>query len=114
MGRRARPTKVPVLRPCPGCGIGLEDGRGPHGLVFHECRPQVEDDDLTLEGVRRRLHRAILERASTASPKELAELYRSLGDQQPRGKRSSGDEPPGGADAMLRWLNREAAARRAG
>jgi hypothetical protein len=111
MGRRARkPLKLPVLRPCPTCLLSIEEGAGPNGLAHHECRAPVEDD-LSLEGVRRRLHRAILERASTASAKELAELYRSLGEVQKPGRGESGHQS---SDDLLRWLNREAAARKAG
>lgn len=36
---KGRPA-LPSLKPCPGCGLGLQRGRGPHGLAFHECREQ--------------------------------------------------------------------------
>lgn len=32
-----KPVVQPVLHTCPGCGLGMPRGRGPHGLVWHEC-----------------------------------------------------------------------------
>lgn len=29
--------RVPELRPCPKCGLGMARGRGPDGLAYHEC-----------------------------------------------------------------------------
>lgn len=35
-------TRLPELRPCPRCGLGMARGKGPHGLAYHECLPVSE------------------------------------------------------------------------
>lgn len=53
---------MPPMRKCPLCGLHMQDGDGPNGLVWHECRSETHttardliqsaanDPDLNIDG----------------------------------------------------------------
>jgi hypothetical protein len=64
---------VPELVPCPDCGLGLQRGRGPHRLAFHECRVADElEDPLEL------VHTLLKSKALLSEAQVLDALYRLL------------------------------------
>lgn len=42
---------VPPMKPCPACGLDLEEGTGPHGLAWHGCEPKASSADLVIAEV---------------------------------------------------------------
>lgn len=110
-GPRRKPIAAPPLRPCPKCKLGLEAGKNPDGLVWHECRPRPV---ATRETVERRLLERLLEAADEATDAaQLSVLLRAFAEFTGGGKkggRRGGNEEGGGADGdELEFLRRSVA-----
>lgn len=110
MSARRKPVAAPPLRPCPKCNLGLEAGKNPDGVVWHECRPRVV---ATRETVERRLLEKLLEAADAADATQLSVLLRAFAEFTGGGKKGSrrgNEEGGGGADGdELEFLRRSVA-----
>lgn len=38
-----KPAVLPKMRPCPGCGVVMAEGKDPNGLAHHVCRANPAD-----------------------------------------------------------------------
>lgn len=76
--------KVPPFFACPVCRLQVQKGRGPNGLVWHDCtevqRLQALADAqvMTLELATAKVLTVAVEKAATMSGKELSALVGNL------------------------------------
>lgn len=92
---------VPVLRPCPTCGLEIQPGKGPNGLAWHACRPRVEGEGVTPEATLQVVLRRIMDEAPNAGPRDLAEFARVL---LPRGGARGGPDTSGDGAELAAFL----------
>lgn len=102
MPRPRSTLNVPVLRPCPTCGLEIQPGKGPNGLAWHACRPAAEGDGVTPEGALQVVLRRIVAEAAHAGPRELAEFARVL---LPRGGARGGPDASGDGAELEAFLS---------
>jgi hypothetical protein len=101
--RKPAPVVIPALRPCPDCGLGMQRGRGPHGLAFHEClartglRDALRDPAaLTVDVVEQLLLARVLEDVASGAVKASDALERVASLRRakaPRGRPKADDAP---------------------
>lgn len=106
---------VPELRACPKCRLGMQRGRGPHGLAWHQCIPRTvltdalqSSDVLTAERAEELLIRQLLDDVSTGKLTSVAGLQ-TLAALRKAGQVRGGTGAEGGSDdanETLRYLNR--------
>jgi hypothetical protein len=112
-----QPAVIPALKDCPDCGLGIQKGRNPHGLAFHECRPRAPVnarirrmlegegplDEATVRDVALRAAlSAIVEKPDSSSA--LLDLYRTLKTETGGGKGAGAAAPAAAPESLLSWF----------
>ena len=94
---------VPELTPCPGCGVTLQAGAGPHGLVWHGCERPPGSLEVLEAWLVRRIHQQVLDGEVTTidAVSAVAKLKRGGNPPgRPRKAASESEEPDDDADRL--------------
>ena len=73
-----------ALHKCPGCGIEIQRGRGPHGLAQHRCNPELTVDTVTQVALRRAMQMLEDPTLSVEQFQRVAKAVAGLRVQTPR------------------------------